>query len=83
MTLKSLLYREEISKLTVEELLQLALVEFVFVSIISRVVVENGYQCIHRTLELTRHSAGRMISSCSFQRMKRVYDYYDKTYTLE
>lgn len=74
MRLKCLLYREEVSELTVEELLQLALVEFVFVSVISRVVVENRYQCIHCTLELTRHSARRMIASCSFLKMKMVCD---------
>lgn len=42
-----------------EELLQLALVEFVLVAVISGVIVEDGYQRIHRTLELSRHSAGR------------------------
>lgn len=52
-------YREEVGELAVEELLQLALVEFVLVSIISGVVVENGYQRVHRALELSRHSAGR------------------------
>lgn len=53
------LYREEVGELAVKELLQLALVEFVFVSIVARVVVENRYQRIHRTLELSRHSAER------------------------
>lgn len=53
------LYREEVGELAVKELLQLGLVEFVFVSIISRVVVENCYQRIHRTLELSWHSAER------------------------
>lgn len=62
--LKRLLYRQEVGELTVEELLQLALVEFVFVSIVSGVVVENCDQRIHRTLELARHSAaGRRDSS--------------------
>lgn len=59
MMLKRVLYREEVGELAVKQLLQLALVEFVFVSIISRVVVENFYQRIHRTLELRRHSAER------------------------
>lgn len=64
MVLKRLLYRQEVGELAVEELLQLALVEFVFVSIVSGVVVENSDQCIHRTLELARHSAaGRRDSS--------------------
>lgn len=58
--LKCLLYREEVSELTVQKLLQLAFVELVFVSIVSRIVVENCYQRIHCTLELAWHSAGRM-----------------------
>lgn len=53
------LYREEVGELAVKELLQLALVEFLLVSIISRVVVENCYQRIHRALELSWHSAER------------------------
>lgn len=53
------LYREEVVELAVKELLQLALVEFVFVSIISRVVVEHCHQRMHRTLQLSRHSAER------------------------
>lgn len=57
--LKSLLYRKEAGELAVQQLLQLALVELQFVSIVSRVVVENCYQSIHCTLELARHSAGR------------------------
>lgn len=64
MVLKRQLYRQEVGELAVEQLLQLALVEFVFVSIVSGVVVENCDQCIHRTLELARHSAaGRRDSS--------------------
>lgn len=63
-------YREEVGELAVQQLLQLALVEFEFVSIVSRVVVENCDQCIHGTLELARHSAGRMRTSCSFLKMK-------------
>ena len=58
--LKCLLYREEVSELTVQELLQLAFVELVFISIISRVVVENCYQRAHGTLKLARHYAGRI-----------------------
>lgn len=56
---ETFLYREEVGELAVEELLQLALVEFVLVSIVSGVVVENCYERVHRTLELSRHSAGR------------------------
>lgn len=56
---ETVLYREEVGELAVKELLQLALVEFVFVSVVSRVVVENCYQRIHRTLELSGHSAER------------------------
>lgn len=56
---ETFLYREEVGELAVEELLQLALVELVLVSIVSRVVVENSYERVHRTLELSRHSAGR------------------------
>lgn len=56
---KTFLYREEVGELAVEELLQLALVEFVLVSIVSGVVVEDCYERVHRTLELSRHSAGR------------------------
>lgn len=53
------LYREEVVELTVKELLQLALVELVLVSVVPRVVVEDCHQRMHRTLELSRHSAGR------------------------
>lgn len=56
-----------------EELLQLALVQFVFVSIVSRVFVENCYQRVHRALELTWHSAGRTVTLCGFLEMKMVY----------
>lgn len=59
MMLRGFFYREEVGELAVEELLQLALVEFVLVAVVSGVIVENGYQRIHRTLELSRHSAGR------------------------
>ena len=69
--LKCVRYREEVSELTVEELLQLALVQFVFIPIISWVVVENCYQRVHRALELTRHSAGRTL--CGFLEMKMLY----------
>lgn len=55
--LKCQLYREEVGELAVQEFLQLALVELVLVSIVSRVVVENCYQCIHCTFQLARHSA--------------------------
>lgn len=56
---EAVLYREEVGELAVKELLQLALVQLVFVPIVSRVVVENCDQRIHRTLELSRHSAER------------------------
>lgn len=55
----TVVYREEVGELAVKELLQFALVEFVFVSIVSGVVVENGYQRVHRALKLSRHSAQR------------------------
>lgn len=53
------LYREEVVELAVKELLQLALVELVLVPIVPRVVVEHRHQRVHRTLELSRHSAER------------------------
>lgn len=57
--MKRALYREEVGELAVEEFLQLALVELVFISIVSGVVVENRYQCVHGALKLARHSAAR------------------------
>lgn len=69
--LKCLRYREEVRQLAVQQLLQLALVQFIFVPIIPRVVVENRYQRVHRALELARHSAGGMIASW---KMKAFYD---------
>lgn len=52
---KFIFYRQEVSELAVEQLLQLALVEFVFVAVVSRVVVENRDQRVHGALELARH----------------------------
>ncbi len=63
--------REEVSEFAVEKLLQLSFTEFVFVSLAPGVVVKDGDERIHGSLQFTGHYCCRapveQTGACSFQ----------------